>query len=572
MHRILPAFALVLISLTAAAPPGQAAPAPAPVAKRHMIVAAEPDAAAAGRQMLRQGGSAVDAAIAAQMVLTLEEPQSSGIGGGAYLILSDKGALSAYDGRETAPASANPRMFLDAQGNPRPFDEVRPGGLSVGVPGVLRMLAKAHAEHGKLPWARLFQPAIHLAEDGFTVPPRLARELAQGGPKLAAMPGMRALFYHPDGTPIRAGEMWLNPELAKSLRAIAMLGPDDAFYNGAIAGDIAQAVSHAPMNPTMMTPGDIAGYQPKARTPLCAQYRGYRVCGVPPSTSGGTSVLQILGLLERFPSDQLQPETLSGVHLLSEASRLAYADRGEWLGDTDFVSVPLAGLLDQNYLAARSQLINPMHDMGRAMPGIPPVKKAELPRYAPMPEQIEAGTSQISAVDDNGEAISMTTSVESAFGAEISADGFLLNNQLTDFSFEPVAGGKPVANAVAAGKRPLSSMSPTLIFAPDGTFFASVGSPGGRLIIGYVAQTVVALIDGQMSMQAAAAAPRHINMNGATLIEASTPLAQLAPALTAMGHQVRVIRFDSGINGIKRVPDGYEGGADPHREGAALGD
>ena len=570
MHRILPAFALVLISLTVAAPPGQAASVA--VAKRHMIVAAEPDAAAAGRQMLRQGGSAVDAAIAAQMVLTLEEPQSSGIGGGAYLIVSDNGALSAYDGREIAPASADPRMFLDAHGNPRPFDQVRPGGLSVGVPGVLRMLAMAHAKHGKLPWGRLFQPAIHLAEDGFIVPPRLARELAQGGPKLAAMPGVRALFYHPDGTPVRAGEMWLNPELAKTFRAIAMLGPDDAFYNGGIAADIAQAVSHAPMNPTMMTPGDIAGYQPKARTPLCALYRGYRVCGVPPSTSGGTSVLQILGLLQRFPSDQLQQGTLSGVHLTSEASRLAYADRGEWLGDTDFVSVPLAGLLDPNYLAARSRLINPMHDMGRAMPGMPPMKKAELPRYAPMPEQIEAGTSQISAVDDNGEAISMTTSVESAFGAEISADGFLLNNQLTDFSFQPVVGGKPVANAVAAGKRPLSSMAPTLIFAPDGTFFASVGSPGGRLIIGYVAQTVVALIDGQMSMQAAAAAPRHINMNGATLIEANTPLAQLAPALTAMGHQVRVIRFDSGINGIKRVPDGYEGGADPHREGAALGD
>jgi gamma-glutamyltranspeptidase/glutathione hydrolase len=570
MHRIVPAFLLVLISFTVVVPSGQAASVA--IAKRHMIVAAEPDAAAAGRQMLRQGGSAVDAAIAAQMVLTLEEPQSSGIGGGAYLIVSDNGSLSAYDGRETAPASATPGMFLDAQGNPRDFDQVRPGGLSVGVPGVLRMLTMAHGKHGKLPWGRLFQPAIHLAEDGFIVPPRLARELAQGGAQLAAMPGMRALFYHPDGTPVKAGERWRNPELAKTLRAIAMLGADDAFYSGAIADDIAQAVSHAPMNPTMMTPGDIAGYQPKERAPLCAPYRGYRVCGVPPSTSGGTSVLQILGLLQRFPSDQLQQETLSGVHLLSEASRLAYADRGEWLGDTDFVSVPLAGLLDPNYLAARSQLINPMRDMGRAMPGMPPVRKAELPRYAPMPEQIEAGTSQISAVDDNGEAISMTTSVESAFGAEISADGFLLNNQLTDFSFEPVMGGKPVANAVAAGKRPLSSMAPTLVFAPNGTFFASVGSPGGRLIIGYVAQTIVALIDGQMSMQAAAEAPRHINMNGATLIEANTPLVQLAPALTAMGHQVRIIRFDSGINGIKRVPGGYEGGADPHREGAALGD
>lgn len=570
MHRLLPALAVVLVFLTFAVAPGHSAPAT--IAARHMIVAAEPDAAAAGRQMLRQGGSAVDAAIAAQMVLTLEEPQASGIGGGAYLIVSDNGALSAYDGRETAPASASPGMFLDAQGDPREFDQVRPGGLSVGVPGDLRMLAMAHAAHGKLSWARLFQPAIHLAEDGFIVPPRLARELAQGGPQLARMPAIRALFVHPDGTPIKAGETWRNRELAKTLRAIATLGSDDAFYSGAIAAEIAEAVTHAPVNPTMMTPGDIAGYQPKARTPLCAPYRGYRVCGLPPSTSGGTSVLQILGLLQRFPSDQLQQGTLSGVHLVSEASRLAYADRGQWLGDTDFVSVPLAGLLDADYLATRSQLINPMRDMGRAMAGMPPVKKAELPRYAPMPLQIESGTSQISAVDDDGEAISMTTSVESAFGAEIAAGGFLLNNQLTDFSFQPVIGGKPVANAPAAGKRPLSSMAPTLVFAPDGTFFASVGSPGGRLIIGYVAQTIVALIDGQMSMQAAAAAPRHINMNGATMIEANTPLVQLAPALTAMGHQVRVIRFDSGINGIKRVPGGYEGGADPHREGAALGD
>ncbi|MDE2476825.1 MAG: gamma-glutamyltransferase, partial [Alphaproteobacteria bacterium] len=415
-------------------------------------------------------------------------------------------------------------------------------------------------------------PAIHLAEDGFIVPPRLARELAQGGPQLARMPAIRALFVHPDGTPIKAGETWRNRELAKTFRAIATLGSDDAFYSGAIAVEIAEAVTHAPVNPTMMTPGDIAGYQPKARTPLCGPYRGYRICGLPPSTSGGTSVLQILGLLQRFPSDQLQQGTLSGVHLVSEASRLAYADRGQWLGDTDFVSVPLAGLLDADYLAARSQLINPTRDMGGAMAGMPPVKKAELPRYAPMPPQIESGTSQISAVDDDGEAISMTTSVESAFGAEIAAGGFLLNNQLTDFSFQPVIGGKPVANAPAAGKRPLSSMAPTLVFAPDGTFFASVGSPGGRLIIGYVAQTIVALIDGQMSMQAAAAAPRHINMNGATMIEANTPLVQLAPALTAMGHNVQVIRFDSGINGIKRVPGGYEGGADPHREGAALGD
>lgn len=537
-----------------------------------MIVAAEPDAAAAGRQMLRQGGSAVDAAIAAQMVLTLEEPQSSGIGGGAYLIVSDNGALSAYDGRETAPASAAPNMFLDARGNPREHNEVVPGGLSVGVPGAVRMLAMAHAQHGKLPWARLFEPAIHLAENGFIVPARLARELAEGGPELTRMPAIRALFIHPDGTPIRAGETWINPELANTLRAIAALGPDDAFYHGAIAGEIAEAVSHAPVNPTMMTPGDIAGYQPKQRTPICGPYRGYRICSLPPSTSGGTTVLQILGMLQRFPSAMLKQGTVSEVHLVSEASRLAYADRAQWLGDMDFVFVPLAGLLDSGYLMKRSDLIDPARDIGAAMPGTPPMKKAELPRYSPMPAQIESGTSQVAAVDDNGEAISMTTSVEAAFGAQISAGGFLLNNELTDFSFQPVVNGKPVANAPAAGKRPLSAMSPVIVFGPDGRFFAALGSPGGQQIIAYVAQAVVALIDGQLRMQDAAAAPRHVNLNGPTLLEANTPLAQLAPALTAMGHRVNLIPFDSGVNGITRVSGGYEGGADPRREGVALGD
>jgi gamma-glutamyltranspeptidase/glutathione hydrolase len=433
------------------------------------------------------------------------------------------------------------------------------------------MLALAHAQHGKLPWARLFEPAIHLAENGFTVPPRLARELAEGGSQLAHMPAIRTLFIHPDGTPVKAGELWINPELAKTLRAIALLGPD-AFYEGPIATEIADAVTHAPVNPTRMSPADIAGYQPKQRTPLCGPYRGYRVCSLPPSTSGGTTVLQILGMLQRFPSNMLQQGTVSEVHLVSEASRLAYADRAQWLGDMDFVFVPLAGLLDPRYLAARSDLINPMRDMGMAMAGNPPMKKAELPHYSPMRPQIESGTSQIAAVDDNGEAISMTTSVEAAFGAQISAGGFLLNNQLTDFSFEPVIDGKAVANAPAPGKRPLSAMSPVIVFGPDGRFFAALGSPNGRQIIAYVAQSLVALIDGQMHMQDVAAAPRHVNMNGPTLLEANTPLAQLAPTLTAMGHRVELVHFDSGINGIVRAGGGYEGGADPRREGVALGD
>ena len=569
MRRIETAVAALFVFLAIPALSSHAAPAP--IATRHMIVAAEPDAAAAGLEMLRQGGSAVDAAIAAQMVLTLEEPQSSGIGGGAYLMVSDSGTLSAYDGRETAPASATRNMFLDTHGAARGHEDAIPGGLSVGVPGAVRMLAMAHAAHGKLAWASLFQPAIRLAEQGFIVPPRLARELADGGPSLASMQAIRALFFHPDGTPLKAGETRRNPELANTFRTIASDGPD-AFYSGAISAAIIDAVTHAPVNPSVMTTSDIAGYQPKQRTPVCGPYRGFRVCSMPPSSSGGTTMLQILGMLQRFPSNLLQQGTVSEVHLVSEASRLAYADREQWLGDPDFVFVPLAGLLDSAYLESRSRLIDPMHDAGNAMAGTPPVKKAELPRFAPMPVQIESGTSQIAAVDDNGEAVSMTTSVEAAFGAQIAAGGFLLNNQLTDFSFVPVMDGKPVANAPAAGKRPLSAMSPTIVFGPDGRFFAAVGSPGGRQIIAYVAQTLVALIDGQLTMQAAAAAPRHVNMNGPTLVETNTPLVQLAPALTAMGHRVRVIRFDSGVNGITRVRGGYEGGADPRREGVALGD
>ena len=579
MKRVASAFARLSgvfglagwVVLTALVSPPAPARAAAALAQHHMIVAAEPDAAEAGLAMLRDGGSAVDAAIAAQMVLTLEEPQSSGIGGGAYLIVADGMTLHAYDGRETAPASARPDMFLDKNGKPRRHNDVVPGGLSVGVPGAVRMLAMAHAAHGKLPWAKLFEPAIRLAEQGFKVPPRLAIELAEGGPRLASMPDIRANFFHPDGTPIKPGETWRNEKLAQSLRQIAEGGPD-AFYKGAIAGEIADAVAKAPVNPGGMTRVDIAAYQAKERTPLCGVYRAFRICSLPPSTSGGVTVLQILGLLQHFPSGQLQPNTLSAVHLVSEASRLAYADRAQWLGDPDFVAVPLAGLLDRAYLDSRSRLIDPMRSMGMASAGTPLMQKTELRDYAPMRPQIEMGTSHLAVVDDRGEAVSMTTSVEAAFGAQIAAGGFLLNNQLTDFSFEPVIDGKPVANAPAPGKRPLSAMAPVIVFAPDGQFFAAVGSPGGRQIIAYVAQALVNLIDAKLSMPEAAAEPRHVNMNGATLIERGTALEMLTPALTAMGHRVRAIPFDSGVNGIRRVNGGYEGGADPRREGVALGD
>lgn len=549
---------------------GRPAEAADAVARRHMIVAAEPDAAEAGRTMLRKGGSAIDAIIAAQMVLTLEEPQSSGIGGGSYLIVSDGTALKAYDGRETAPASARPGMFLDAAGRARRHGDAIPGGLSVGVPGTVAVLAMAHKAHGRLPWADLFEPAIRLAEQGFSVPARLAKELRDGGAELAAMPDIRATFFNMDGTPVKAGQTWRNPALAATFKEIAQKGPD-AFYRGDIARRITSAVSTAPRNRAVMTADDLAAYRPKERSPLCGTYRTYRVCSLPPSTSGGVTVLQILGLLEHFPQAQLQPATLSGAHLFLEASRLAYADRDRWLGDSDFVATPVQGLVDRSYLDSRARFIDPMRAGMRAEPGMPPMKSGML-NFAPQRPQIEKGTSHLAAVDDNGEVVSMTTSIEAAFGAQIAAGGFLLNNELTDFSFEPVIDGMPVANAPAPGKRPLSSMAPTLIFGPDGKFFAAVGSPGGRLIIDYVAQAVVNLIDAKLSMPQVAAAPRLVNLNGSSFIERGTALERQTPTLTAMGHQIRSIGFDSGVNGIRRVADGYEGGADPRREGVALGD
>lgn len=544
--------------------------AAAPPAAHHMIVAAERDASEAGLEMLRAGGSALDAAIAAQLVLTLEEPQSSGIGGGVYIVVSDGDELSAYDGRETAPASATPDMFLGPDGTPRGMRDLRFGGLVVGVPGTIAALAMAHEEHGRLPWARLFEPAIRLAENGFEVPERLAAGIARGRARLSEMPDLRAHFYHGDGTPYARGEILRNPELAATLRTLAAQGPE-AFYHGALAEEIAHAVSHAPHNPVPFTLADLGGYHAIERAPLCGYYRGYRACSVPPSTSGGVTVLQILGLLDKFPEELLQNRTATQIHLMAEASRLAYADRARWLGDPDFVQVPLHGLLDPAYLESRALLIDLGHSMGIAKAGTPPVRHGLL-HYAPMPDQPSFGTSHLVAVDDNGQVVSMTMTIQAAYGSGLMAGGFILNNELTDFSIYPVRDGMAVANAPAPGKRPLSSMSPFIVFDPDDEFFAALGSPGGRQIIEYTMQGIVSLIDGKMTMQEAAATPRFTNENGPTVLERGTFLEDFVPALTAMGHDVRLHDYDSGLNGIRRVPGGYEGGADPRRSGVALGD
>ena len=540
-----------------------------PIAKHHMIAAASPYAAEAGRQILRQGGSAVDAAIAAQLVLTLVEPESSGIGGGAFLMLYDPKTktVTSFDGRETAPASATPTMFLDANGKPRPHFDAIPGGLSTGVPGDVALLDLVHRKYGRLPWAKLFEPAIKLAEHGFPVTRKLAAEL-RAFPQMARMPDMKRYFYHPDGTPVAEGEILKNPRLAATLRVIAK-GGAKAFYTGPIAKNIVAAVQHAPINPGGMTLKDLAAYRAVERPAVCGTYRGYRVCSMGPPSSGGVAVLQILGMLERFPQSDLVPNSLSEVHLFTQASRLAFADRATYLADPDVINVPVRGLIDRDYLAQRSALIDPAKDMGQASAGTPPDKRAD---YAPQRSEQLPGTSHLSVVDDRGEVVAMTTTIEFAFGSETMANGFLLNNQLTDFSFDPVLNGRPVANAPGPGKRPMSAMSPTIVFDPKGAFAIATGSPGGPAIIDYVAQSLLAMIDGHLGPQEAAALPHALNPNGPTVLEKGTALEALQTPLTAMGHTVVFYNLESGLHIIQRVPGGYIGGADPRRDGVALGD
>jgi gamma-glutamyltranspeptidase/glutathione hydrolase len=414
----------------------------------------------------------------------------------------------------------------------------------------------------------LFEPAIQLAQDGFPVGPKLARTIRNFG-RGAEMPDIRAHFYHPDGTPLREGEIYKNPEYAAALKKIAKEGPD-GFYKGEIAQAIVDAVRNAPKNQGGMTLADLANYQPKEREPVCGDYRRYHLCSMGPPSSGGIAVLQILGMLQRFSPDQLTPNTVSGAHLFAQASRLAYADRAQFLGDPAFVDVPIKGLLDKGYIASRSALIDPAHDMGTAVAGNPPEKHAAL---APQVSPVLHGTSHMTIVDDSGAVVAMTTSVESVFGAEVMVKGFMLNNTLTDFSFQPVRDGKPVANAPAPGKLPLSAMSPTIVFDHNGNFLVSVGSPGGPAIIDYVAQILIGILDENMSPKDALAMPHEINMNGPTLLEKSPASDMLAAKLAAMGHSVRVPDVEgSGLHGIEKTKDGYVGAADPRRDGIAIGD
>jgi len=539
-------------------------------AAHHMVAAANPFAAQAGLDILRRGGSAVDAAIAVQMVLTLVEPQSSGIGGGAFLMhYSRQGKrIDAYDGRETAPTEARGDLFLTPAGTPRRFDDAVLGGHSVGTPGVLRMMELAHRSHGKLPWSDLFLPAIRLAEEGFPVSPRL-HESIRNDRMLATFVETQNYFYDRNGAPRQAGERLVNRPLADSLRLIANEGAD-VFYEGPIGRAVVVAVRNAAINPGLLSTDDLSAYAAVRRAPLCGIYRLHKVCGMPPPTSGGIATLQILGLLQPFDLRNKPLDGADGTHLLTEASRLAFADRDRYVADSDFVDVPVAGLLSTGYLRQRSRLIRPGASAGVARAGEPPFRRSAL--YSGADGGALTGTTHVSIVDADGNAVSMTSSVESPFGSRMMVRGFILNNQLTDFSLAPLRDGVPVANRVEPGKRPRSSMSPTIVTTGDGRLRLVTGSPGGARIIGYTVKTIVGVIEQGLNPQAAIDLPNILNRNGDTELEKGTAAETLAPLLQARGHRVTVGELTSGLHTIAIDQRGLWGGADRRREGVALGD
>jgi gamma-glutamyltranspeptidase / glutathione hydrolase len=524
---------------------------------QQMVAAAHPLAVEAGLEALARGGTAIDAAVAVQMMLGVVEPQASGVGGGGFLLYYDgtSHAITVYDGREAAPAGATPTMFLGADGKPLPFRQAVASGLSVGVPGAVALLELAHKEHGKLPWSSLFATSIDAARKGYPVSSRLAAWLDLVKP-FRDEPAARATYYNADGSPKKAGDRVVNAALADTMQLIAEKG-DAVLREGPIAEEMARRV-HQHVRPGTLSLADLRNYQPIKRAALCGPYRVWTICGMGPPSSGGLAILQALAILEPFELSHDQPNDLRSLHLIAETSRLVFADRAHYVDDPAFTPVPVEKLLAPAYIAQRRKLISLDRSMG--------------PQGTVPPGYVEHGTSHMTIVDRQGNAVSFTTTIESPFGSLMMVGGFILNNELTDFSNVAERDGQPVANRVEPGKRPRSSMSPTFVLNKDGGLVLSVGSAGGQRIIGDTLQALIGMLDWNLSAQAALDLPRILNMNGPTELENKGDLPALAERLRALGHEVQVRAHEGGLTAIRREGDGWGGGADPRRDGVARGD
>ncbi|MBU2586846.1 MAG: gamma-glutamyltransferase [Alphaproteobacteria bacterium] len=527
------------------------------------VSAADPRATAAGEAILSQGGSATDAGIAVMLALTVVEPQSSGIGGGGFMLRADgeTGALASFDGRETAPAAATVNRFLDGDGKVLKRETRVFSGLSVGVPGNIALAAEAHAKHGTLPWAALFEPAIALARDGFIMNRRLYESLSQNKGRADKTDAARAVFFGADGEPLPIGATVRVPALADTLEVLAKAGPE-AIYGHSAAAALAAYVADETPQDGRMTPADITAYQAKERTPVCAPYRTYRVCGMGPPSSGGVAVAQMLGQLEGHDLAALGPDNPQFWHLFVESQRLAYADRELYSGDTDFVVVPVAGLVDAGYLKQRAMLISPDTALAKAEAGVPP--GAPLAR-GDGPEEPENGTTHFAVVDAAGNAVSYTSTVEGAFGSGLYWRGFYLNNELTDFTLTPEADGKPVANRVEGGKRPRSSMAPTIVYDADGRIVLVIGAAGGPTIPVQVARAIIGVVDFGLSAESALGLPFIMSFGDSVLIEKGTALEGMEAALKALGHaSIRTGAPPLKANALRLLPDGgWEVAVDP---------
>ena len=567
MKTTLLALVLASASLSSIA----AAKEPAPVAFANAVSSADPRSTDAGLAMLKRGGNAMDAIAATLLALTVVEPQSSGIGGGGLLVYQPAGAKAplTFDGREKAPLAATPDYFMAADGTPQPRRDATPGGKSVGVPGNVAMLALAHGQQGKLPWATIFEPAIALARGGYEITPRMARAIAGSAETLGRSPEARALFLNPDGTPKAAGTRIVNEPLAQTLDAIAKGGPS-AFYKGAVAAQIVERVRTAPTNPSVMTLADLSGYEAKQRAPVCTAYRQWRVCGMGPPSAGGIAVLAILKQLEGFDLGKLGPDSPVAWHLIAESERLAFADRAMFGGDGDYVSVPVAGLIAPDYLKGRGKLISATATMARAAPGTP---KGAQPRTPATGGEVPS-TTHFAAVDAAGNVASLTSTVEGSFGSSLVAGGMVLNNELTDFSFEPTAGGAPVANRVEGGKRPRSSMSPSIVYDKKGRAVLAIGAAGGMTIPAQVAKAIIGVLDFKLPVADAIALPTIYVSDDLVILEKGPrgeKLVAMQPALEKLGHRTVAAPLPLKANGLERTAGGWRGGADPRSEGNSAG-